>query len=662
MVDAGRRSTPNLIDPPPARVPVRQRGADSRIGIAQAFGSPRGDAAGGRVPVARPKDGHDADQQGFQAPRSRSYAQDGRSVYHRPRTAPEQEARPRPCPGRDYGGLRHARGSERCRREGADRLHVGALGQSARSRRGVYLAAPANRPVRAREVQGPGVVGADGHRGVRAHQGPARHRPASRWRVRGHQEQGVRSAAAPAVSGVQRHAHAGALVAERGPHGPYRDAQQVHADHLAGQHVGPARLHPQGRVKSPSPDPAREAPGQGGVHPDEAVLGRAARCARERAGVGRVEAYPERPGLRAVSESESCCIPPRTSPVSQWEAIISRQLRALHLGSIRSNILVFAVLATLTPTLVTSLVSYRQNRQLLTEQIAGELRSASSEAARELDLWLKERLDDLRAAASSYVTSENLAKIQGREEVQALGRLRDYLNSVRQRLPDHEALVLIDPGGRAVASSSGRVGGVRVPPGGGRRTRAKDGGRGEAYWDGALGKPAIVLAVPIRQADGRFLGAFTAKLNLRAVAELLLRLAPDDPQDVYLITDQGKLIIRSRVSSADLMRTRLPETTTRALLDREGQIVMYKRADGREVVGALRRGRPLRRGAGAAAPPAAAPRGGGRRRDAPGLVIAAPLAAGGGVGDLPGRLLVPPPPAPPPAPAEGGRGHPPVRL
>src|SRR2546426_11385742 len=50
MVDAGRRSTPNLIDPPPARVPVRQRGADSRIGIAQAFGSPRGDAAGGVCP------------------------------------------------------------------------------------------------------------------------------------------------------------------------------------------------------------------------------------------------------------------------------------------------------------------------------------------------------------------------------------------------------------------------------------------------------------------------------------------------------------------------------------------------------------------------------------------------------------------------------------
>src|SRR2546427_4872105 len=106
----------------------------------------------------------------------------------------------------------------------------------------------------------------------------------------------------------------------------------------------------------------------------------------------------------------------------------------MPLGSIRSNILVFAVLATLIPTLVTSLVSYRQDRQLLTEQIAAELRSASSEAARQMDLWLEERLADLRAAASSYVISENLAKIQGREDVQAQDRKSTRLNSSHSQI------------------------------------------------------------------------------------------------------------------------------------------------------------------------------------------------------------------------------------
>src|SRR5207249_6478025 len=49
MLEGGRRSTPNLGDPPPAGVLVRQRGAYSRIGIEQTFESPRGVAAGGRV-------------------------------------------------------------------------------------------------------------------------------------------------------------------------------------------------------------------------------------------------------------------------------------------------------------------------------------------------------------------------------------------------------------------------------------------------------------------------------------------------------------------------------------------------------------------------------------------------------------------------------------
>src|SRR3989441_12117518 len=91
------------------------------------------------------------------------------------------------------------------------------------------------------------------------------------------------------------------------------------------------------------------------------------------------------------------------------------------------------------------------------------LRSASSEAARETALWLTERLDDLRAAASSYLVTENLGRLQGREGSQALGRLPDYLNSVRERVPDHEALLVIDAGGRVAASSRRPAGSGRLP-------------------------------------------------------------------------------------------------------------------------------------------------------------------------------------------------------
>src|SRR2546427_10083729 len=94
-----------------------------------------------------------------------------------------------------------------------------------------------------------------------------------------------------------------------------------------------------------------------------------------------------------------------------WEQTVSHGLRALGLESIRNKLLAFAVLATLIPSLSTAWVSYAHSQRSLTEKITGEQQSVSSQASRELDLWLKERLYDLRVFASSYEVSENLEKI-----------------------------------------------------------------------------------------------------------------------------------------------------------------------------------------------------------------------------------------------------------
>ncbi|HYL21812.1 MAG TPA: diguanylate cyclase [Gemmatimonadales bacterium] len=275
--------------------------------------------------------------------------------------------------------------------------------------------------------------------------------------------------------------------------------------------------------------------------------------------------------------------------MTAWLEIIARRLHVLRLDSIRSKILVFAVLATLVPTLAATIVSYGQQKRLLTDRLVDELRSTSSEAARGMDQWLEERLADLRVAVSSYAVPENLTRIQGNGGSQALGRLRDYLTSVRQRSTDCEAVLLMDARGRAVTSSAGRLGSVLLPLDRLNGLRTGDALVGDAYWDGALAKPVVMLAVPIRQPDGRYLGALAAKLNLRSAADLLQRLAPDAGGDVSLMTEQGRMVLRSGASSADLMRTKLPPRATEALLDGEGATVVYKRGDGQELVATLRR-------------------------------------------------------------------------
>jgi diguanylate cyclase (GGDEF)-like protein len=329
-------------------------------------------------------------------------------------------------------------------------------------------------------------------------------------------------------------------------------------------------------------------------------------------------------------------------PVSVWEDVIARRMRALHLGSVRNQIFAFAILATLVPTAVTTVASYQQSRESLTETINAELRGATAEAAREMGSWLDERLDALRAAASSYVVTENLGKIDGRDGGQALGRLRAYLNSLRERFPDQEALLVLDASGRIVTSSSGRTGSVRLSPESLISLRTGEALVGEAFWDGVLGKATIVLAVPIREADGRFLAAFAAKLNLHAVADMLPRLSPLDSGEVALVTDQGKLVIKSRLSSAELMRTKLPETMTSALFEKEGQSVMYQRADGQEVLGALRRIPRLHWAAVAEIPLAQALGRVGRLRSATGLLLAALLTVVGLLAYVLGMLIARP--------------------
>ena len=273
--------------------------------------------------------------------------------------------------------------------------------------------------------------------------------------------------------------------------------------------------------------------------------------------------------------------------------VFARPLRALHLDSIRNKILALSVLATLIPALTTTIISYGRNRRALSEKINQELRGTSSETARALDQWLDERLDELHVSASSYVLSDNVGRT-GSGADRAVGRLRDYLASARERFPSFETLLIIDAPGRAVASSGGRTGAMSLPLDRLNALRTGDAHVGDPYWDVGLAKAAIVFAVPIRQADGRFLGVLSAKINLRSVADTLARLAPATAGEIYILTDRGRLVLTSRASSAELMRTTVPVTTTQLLTDREGETVSYERPDGRDVVAILRRVPQLR--------------------------------------------------------------------
>ena len=85
-----------------------------------------------------------------------------------------------------------------------------------------------------------------------------------------------------------------------------------------------------------------------------------------------------------------------------WEKATTGFFHVIGLRSIKSKIIVFALLASLIPSVTMGWLSYRNNRRAVDEKIAQELPNLTSHAARELDLWFKKHRYETRVFSSSY--------------------------------------------------------------------------------------------------------------------------------------------------------------------------------------------------------------------------------------------------------------------
>jgi hypothetical protein len=267
---------------------------------------------------------------------------------------------------------------------------------------------------------------------------------------------------------------------------------------------------------------------------------------------------------------------------------LTKHLGLLRPDTVRSKILVFSLLVTLIPSGATAWLSYSQNRRALEEKISQELLSSSGQAAREMDVWLKERLYDLRVFASSYEVSEKFTRTPKRRSTSSTDRLTDYLNSVRDRFSEYEQLVVMDPQGRVVASSASQHSTLRLPANWTKELSSNNAVVGGTSWDPDLAKGVLVVGVPVERGEGRILGVMAARLNLRGAEKGLRAFAPRGGQ-VNLMTLTGRMIAGSGESSAEFMQMSLKPRSLDRLKSREGHVVTYQSLDGSEVVGSFKR-------------------------------------------------------------------------
>ncbi len=263
--------------------------------------------------------------------------------------------------------------------------------------------------------------------------------------------------------------------------------------------------------------------------------------------------------------------------------------KPFRLESIKSRIVGLALLATLIPSLGMAWISYVQNRAALTDKITEELRSVTEQTAREIDLWLKERLYDVRVFASSYEVTENV--VLARRAAgggQAGARLNNYLTSVEERFPDYDELLVIDREGRPLATSAERAGEIHLPSGWLVRVAADQTVIGDAYWDEQLGQRFMTVAVPVTAADRSLVGALVANVSYRAVSTMLLVFAPGESGNMYVIARDGAAIVGSGAHDRSIADRQLGSTTTQLLFASEGRPITYSDRGGNEVIGTLK--------------------------------------------------------------------------
>jgi diguanylate cyclase (GGDEF)-like protein len=279
--------------------------------------------------------------------------------------------------------------------------------------------------------------------------------------------------------------------------------------------------------------------------------------------------------------------------LAAWEAGAHRVLHRLHLDRIRIKILVFALVATLVPTLTMGYHSYSMNREYVNAKISEELRNASTQTTREFNLWLKERFYETRVFSTSYEVTENLEQLgrvrdAGRQTEEATRRLTDYLASVRAKFTDYDDLCVLGLDGERLVPAAGEALRTRLPREWVKQIRADDNVVGEAYRDAARDKPVMLIAVPIKAANGRLLGAMAGKLNFDSIEKIVQGFAVGHTGGVHVVDRDRRVIVSSAPAAAPALATRVPEHATTKLLDSGDATTAYADHQGQAVIGTMR--------------------------------------------------------------------------
>lgn len=258
----------------------------------------------------------------------------------------------------------------------------------------------------------------------------------------------------------------------------------------------------------------------------------------------------------------------------------------VFLKSIKSKIFVFAIMATLIPSLGLGLLSFRQNEAQISDNVTRELRALASQASRELELWINKHIHAVRALSTSNVVIDGLSAtahpLAGKSNITPQA-LTHYLRSVQSQLDTILELTLVSAAGQIVASSAVAPSAVTMPHSWPESALTEGVVLVPPHWNKQLGSATLSVAVPVLSYGNVLMGALVAVLDLRTAQPYLKSSTKSPLGEVLLLDKNGRELLSSRAGATK--RTSLNAKVLRQLLAQPGESMVFQGLMDREVIG-----------------------------------------------------------------------------
>ncbi|WP_292980016.1 diguanylate cyclase [Nitrosomonas sp.] len=225
------------------------------------------------------------------------------------------------------------------------------------------------------------------------------------------------------------------------------------------------------------------------------------------------------------------------------------------LYSIKSKIVIFAMIATLLPTTGLGLLSFKQNEALIIDSVTRELRVLADNINRQLDLWLTEHTQAIRALSTSNPVIEGLSTLKKQADNPNQGMARQtqtmmsgYLISVKDKLDEVLELTVFDHTRKPIASSahtpevpesperwthtSLTKGIIAIPP----------------RWNERYDTATFTVIYPVFSYDSQVIGSIAATLNLGRFQRTLLEIKKFSSGEITLLDQNSKVLFSSAAS------------------------------------------------------------------------------------------------------------------